>query len=59
MRNKCISLISAVFSVLNWLYQGIFGSREKKYGSQKRQFALPKVRYTERIYKTFVKANCI
>ena len=58
MRNKCISLISAVFSALNWLYQGIFGSREKKYGSQKRQFAFTKG-CIERIYNTFVKANCI
>ena len=59
MQNECISLISAVFNALSWLYWGIFGSREKRYGSQKRQFALPKVRYTKRIYKTFVQANCI
>ena len=33
-------LISAVFSALSSLYQGIFGSREKKYCSQKREFGI-------------------
>ena len=51
MQNKFFSLLSAVLSALTSLYRGIFGSRERKYGSQKQEFAIRKVCYTERIYK--------
>ena len=43
MQNKFFSLLSAVFSALSSLYQGIFGSR--------------KVRYTEKICKPFVRVK--
>ena len=51
------SLISSVFSALSSLYWVIFGSRERKYGSWKREFGISKVRYTERIYKIFVRVK--
>ena len=34
------TLLSAVFSALSSLYRGIFGSRERKYGLYKREFAI-------------------
>ena len=57
MQNKCFSLVSVVFSALSSLYRGIFRSRERKHGSQKREFAIRKVCYRERIYKTFVRVK--
>ena len=52
-----IFLLAVVFSVLSLLYQGIFGLRKRKYGSRKREFAIQKVPYTEKIYKTFFRVN--
>ena len=46
-----------VFSALSLLYQGISNWWEKKLGSENREFAIPKVCYIERIYKTFVRAK--
>ena len=63
------TLLSAVFSALSSLYRGIFGSRERKYGLYKREFAIRNVcyikdaklsnilGYTEKIYKNFVRVK--
>ena len=57
MQNIFFSLLSVVFNALSSLYQGIFGSRERKHGSLKGEFAIRKARYAERIYKIFARVK--
>ena len=57
MQKKSFSLLFAMFSALSFLYRVIFGLRRRKYGSSNREFTIWNVRYTERIYKTFVRAK--
>ena len=46
-----------MFRALSLLCLGILGWRKRKFVSLNREFAIPKVRYIERIYKTFVRVK--